>query len=109
MANMVVAEAETDDAVSLFHVRKATLLEARPDLAVEISGFTQGEIDAIAQQAEAALRPLYMLVLQLTLTNYMIQKLAAARVDNTKGSLTNPTLIPQSDSHAQTPATKGCS
>lgn len=70
---------EGDNPTALLLVSKAAMVAARPDLKSQIDGLSEVEIQTIAREMEEALRPVYGLLLNATLTTFCAQKAGAAK------------------------------
>lgn len=66
--------------VALFLVNKESMVAARPDLKAQIDGLSEVELQAISQQIEEVLRPVYGLLLNAALMTVCAQKALVEKV-----------------------------
>lgn len=72
--NSLISTESVEYRVALFHLGKAELIDSRADLKDLIEQLQDTDIEAIALEAEEALRVVYAMVLNITLTNYLTRE-----------------------------------
>lgn len=72
--NPLISTEPVEYRIALFHLGKAELIDSRADLKDQIEQLKETDIEAIALEAEEALRAVYVMVLNITLTNYLTRE-----------------------------------